>query len=254
MEIINNVMESISLSIAKTQTLQYWSKRIIEVLQSKRKSNIRIEKVELLSAKDRNLDDTVYYAIAQIDVNHSLILSMDQTSVEYFILKDLKKVWDEFDYSIANSNLNEIISQLRIRPNFMFKELKDIKAEFERDERIELKFTTRLNQNSSSISLFILPVNLESYLHRYHDPKSKNLDAMMDVPITVRVELGNLQRKVKEIMEFTQGTLLELDQTINSSCKVIVNNHIIAQGDVVEVNGNFGVVMTKIDENVDFMK
>ena len=55
-------------------------------------------------------------------------------------------------------------------------------------------------------------------------------------------------------MDFTQGTLLELDQTINSSCKVIVNNHIVAQGDVVEVNGNFGVVITKIDDKVDFMK
>ena len=76
----------------------------------------------------------------------------------------------------------------------------------------------------------------------------------MDVPVTVRVELGNLSRKVKEIMDFTQGTLLELDQTINSSCKVIVNNHIVAQGDVVEVNGNFGVVITKIDDKVDFMK
>ena len=55
-------------------------------------------------------------------------------------------------------------------------------------------------------------------------------------------------------MEFTQGTLLELEQTVDSSCKIIVNNHVIAQGEVVEVNGNFGVVMTKIDDHVDFMK
>jgi flagellar motor switch protein FliN/FliY len=77
---------------------------------------------------------------------------------------------------------------------------------------------------------------------------------MMDVPVTVSVELGSLSKKVKEIMEFTQGTLLELEQTVDSSCKVIVNNHVIAQGEVVEVNGNFGVMMTKIDGQVDFMK
>lgn len=254
MEIKNNVKDLITLSIAKTQTLQYWVKRIHEVVQSKRKSDFTIMNVEILRLKCDQLDESFFYAIAHLDLNHPVFLCMDKGFFQNFVFENQKEVWDEFDYSIANSSLNDLISNLRMRPKYQIKNLDSLIDELNNEEKLELRFNYKMNGSNSNISLFIHPSNLDSYLNRYHDPKSKNLDVMMDVPVTVSVELGSLQRKVKEIMEFTQGTLIELDQNVDSSCKVIVNNHVIAQGEIVEVNGNFGVMMTKIDDKVDFMK
>jgi len=253
MDIINNISSMISLSIAKSQSIQHWANRIMEVMYLKHKSMIIIDKIEIFDSKDSNEADKVYYAIAQIDLNQNLMLGLNKDFVQHFILDDTEKNWDEFDYSIANSHLNELISHLQMRPHYQFKQVDD-NVTINQEKLIILKFNYKVNQKPMFISLTMTLDLLESYLHRYPDPRSKNLDVMMDVPITVRVELGSIQRKVKEIMEFNQGTLLELDQTINSSCKIIVNNHTIAHGDVVEVNGNFGVMMTKIDDKVDFMK
>ena len=254
MEIKNNVKNLITLSIAKTQTLQYWVKRIQEVVQSKRKSDFTIDSVEILSFNSGTLNNSYYYAIAHLDLNHPVFLCLDTEFVQSYVFENKKTEWDEFDYSIANSSLNDLISNLRMNPKYQFKKLNGLVSELNNEDKLELRFNYRLNNNHSYLSLLIHPSNLDSYLNRYHDPKSKNLDVMMDVPVTVSVELGSLSKKVKEIMEFTQGTLLELEQTVDSSCKVIVNNHVIAQGEVVEVNGNFGVMMTKIDGQVDFMK
>jgi len=254
MDIINKTSNMISLSIAKSQSIQHWANRMMEVMHFKRKSLIQIDKIELLNPEYSNEEDKVYYAIAQIDLNQTLMLGLNKDFVQHFILEDTEKKWDEFDYSIANAHLNELISHLQMRPHYQFKQVEENVESVYQENLIILKFSYRVNQKSMFISLTMTLDLLESYLNRYPDPRSKNLDVMMDVPITVRVELGSIQRKVKEIMEFNQGTLLELDQTINSSCRIIVNNHTIAHGDVVEVNGNFGVMMTKIDDNVDFMK
>ncbi|HET6784657.1 MAG TPA: FliM/FliN family flagellar motor switch protein [Erysipelotrichaceae bacterium] len=254
MDIINNISNMVSLSIAKSQSIQHWANRIMEVMYIKRKSLIHIDKIELLNPKDFNEEDKVYYAIAQIDLNQTLMIGLNKDFVQHFILDDIDKKWDEFDYSIANAHLNELISHLQMRPHYQFKKVDDNNDNFIQENLIILKFSYKVNQKHMFISLTMTLDLLETYLNRYPDPQSKNLDVMMDVPITVRVELGSIQRKVREIIEFNQGTLLELDQTINSSCKIIVNNHTIAHGDVVEVNGNFGVMMTKIDDKVDFMK
>lgn len=254
MEIRNYMNKNITLNIAKRQTLQYWVKRVQEVLHQKKRLDFSIDYVELLSSNQQAYDETFYYAIAHIDQIHPVFLCMSPDFIRQFVFENTKEIWDEFDVSMANSSLNDIISNLRMRPKYHIKKYEEIIDDLKAEERLEIRFNYKLYANQSFFSLIIHPSHLDSYLNRYYDPKSKNLDIMMDVPVTVRVELGSLQKKVKEIMEFTQGTLIELDQTVDSNCKVIVNNHVIAQGEVVEVNGNFGVMMTKIDDNVDFMK
>jgi flagellar motor switch protein FliN/FliY len=89
---------------------------------------------------------------------------------------------------------------------------------------------------------------------RHPGPKSKNLDALVDVPLTVRVELGSIKRKVKEILEFNTGTLIELDQNVNQAVKLVVNNTTIASGTVIELKGHFGVRIEQIDDKAQFIK
>jgi flagellar motor switch protein FliN/FliY len=73
-----------------------------------------------------------------------------------------------------------------------------------------------------------------------------NLDLVMAVPVVVTVELGRTKRKIKEILEFGQGTIVELDKQAGSQVDVIVNGQLIARGDVVVVDDNFSIRITEI--------
>lgn len=78
-----------------------------------------------------------------------------------------------------------------------------------------------------------------------------NIDLVMNVPVMVTVELGRTKRKIKEILEFGQGTIVELDKQAGSSVDVIVNGQLIAHGDVVVVDDNFSIRITEILKSRD---
>ena len=68
----------------------------------------------------------------------------------------------------------------------------------------------------------------------------------MGIPLDVTVELGSTSKKVKEILEFQQGTIIELERQAGAPVDVIVNGHLIAKGDVVVIGDNFAVRITEI--------
>jgi len=78
-----------------------------------------------------------------------------------------------------------------------------------------------------------------------------NIDLVMNVPVVVTVELGRTKRKIKEILEFGQGTIVELDKQAGSQVDVIVNGQLIARGDVVVVDDNFSIRITEILKSRD---
>ena len=73
-----------------------------------------------------------------------------------------------------------------------------------------------------------------------------NLQLLMDVPLRISVELGSAKRKVKDILEFTQGTIIELERQAGAPVDIIVNGNLIAKGDVVVIDDNFAVRITEI--------
>ena len=73
-----------------------------------------------------------------------------------------------------------------------------------------------------------------------------NLQLLMDVPLQVSVEIGTARRKVKDILEFTQGTIIELERQAGAPVDIIVNGNLIAKGDVVVIDDNFAVRITEI--------
>lgn len=75
---------------------------------------------------------------------------------------------------------------------------------------------------------------------------NNNMDLIMKVPLTISVEIGKTKKKVKDILEFTEGTVVELDKQAGSPVDIIVNGKLIARGDVVVIEENFGVRITKI--------
>ncbi|GGK13691.1 flagellar motor switch phosphatase FliY [Caldalkalibacillus thermarum] len=74
----------------------------------------------------------------------------------------------------------------------------------------------------------------------------KNLDLLLDIPLQVTVELGRTKRTIKEILELSPGSILELDKLAGEPVDILINNKPIAKGEVVVIEENFGVRVTDI--------
>ncbi|WP_251636203.1 flagellar motor switch phosphatase FliY [Sporosarcina sp. NCCP-2716] len=76
--------------------------------------------------------------------------------------------------------------------------------------------------------------------------EASNLNLLLDIPLRVTVELGRTQRSVKEILEMSSGSIIELDKLAGEPVDILVNNRRIAKGEVVVIDENFGVRITDI--------
>lgn len=78
-----------------------------------------------------------------------------------------------------------------------------------------------------------------------------NLNLLLDIPLKVTVELGRTKKLIKEILEFSQGSIIELDKLAGEPVDILVNNKLIAKGEVVVIDENFGVRVTDIISQMD---
>ncbi|MGI2328532.1 flagellar motor switch phosphatase FliY [Planococcus sp. YIM B11945] len=78
-----------------------------------------------------------------------------------------------------------------------------------------------------------------------------NLNMLLDIPLQVTVELGRTKRMVKEILSLSQGSIIELDKLAGEPVDILVNNKLIAVGEVVVIDENFGVRVTDILSTAD---
>lgn len=83
----------------------------------------------------------------------------------------------------------------------------------------------------------------------YSDNLSKNTSSVYDVPLNIQVVLGNAQRSVKEILNFSNGTLLELNQLADQPVELHVNGKVIAYGEVVLVNDSLAINIIDVNKN-----
>ena len=74
----------------------------------------------------------------------------------------------------------------------------------------------------------------------------ENIDLIMDVPLEVTVELGRTSKSIKEILDFSPGTIIELDKLAGEPIDVLVNGKFVAKGEVVVIEENFGIRVTEI--------
>ncbi|WP_019119127.1 flagellar motor switch phosphatase FliY [Brevibacillus massiliensis] len=73
-----------------------------------------------------------------------------------------------------------------------------------------------------------------------------NLGLLLDIPLKVTVELGRTKKLIKEILELSSGSIIELDKLAGEPVDILVNNKLIAKGEVVVIDENFGVRVTDI--------
>lgn len=77
---------------------------------------------------------------------------------------------------------------------------------------------------------------------------------IMTVPLQITVEIGRTKKKIKEILEFNSGTIIELNKQAGTSVDIFVNGQAIAKGDVVVVDDYYGVRITEVSSNSEILK
>lgn len=78
--------------------------------------------------------------------------------------------------------------------------------------------------------------------------QEENIDLVLDVPLEVTVELGRTNKSIKEILDFSPGTIIELDKLAGEQVDVLVNGKFVAKGEVVVIEENFGIRLVEISK------
>jgi len=76
--------------------------------------------------------------------------------------------------------------------------------------------------------------------------ESKSLDMILDIPLTVTVELGRSKMLINDLLQLGQGSVVELTKMVGEPLEVLVNQKLVARGEVVVVNEKFGIRLTDI--------
>ena len=81
-----------------------------------------------------------------------------------------------------------------------------------------------------------------------------NSDVLQNIPVTISVEVGRTSLKIRDLMRHTQGSVVELDRLAGEPLDLLVNNTLVAQGEVVLVNERYGVRLTSVIPTADRVK
>ena len=75
---------------------------------------------------------------------------------------------------------------------------------------------------------------------------SMDSDLLKNIPVTITVEVGRTTLQIKELMRLTQGSVVELDRLAGEALDLLVNNTLVAQGEIVLVNERYGIRLSQI--------
>jgi flagellar motor switch protein FliN/FliY len=85
------------------------------------------------------------------------------------------------------------------------------------------------------------PKRLEAPDAAAPNASTRKMDVLMDVELPVSVSFGRAEMALKDVIKLTSGSIVELNRSITEPVEVIVNNCVIARGEVVVIEGNYGV-------------
>jgi len=81
-----------------------------------------------------------------------------------------------------------------------------------------------------------------------------NAEVLQNISVTLSIEVGRAQIKIKDLMRLTQGSVVELDRVAGEPLDLLINNTVVAQGEVVLVNERYGIRLTRVVPASERMK
>ncbi len=105
--------------------------------------------------------------------------------------------------------------------------------------------------NSEASTPNVSTQNEVEVTHNLDEGEMKNISLIMDVKLPVRVRIGQKKMLLKDVLSMDIGSVIELNQLANDPLDILVDDRVIAQGEVVIVDGNFGIQITTIGSKRD---
>ena len=85
-------------------------------------------------------------------------------------------------------------------------------------------------------------------------PNNINPEVLKNITVNLSIEVGRTQIKIKDLMRLTQGSVVELDRIAGEPLDLLVNNTVVAQGEVVLVNDRYGIRLTRVVPSTERLK
>ncbi|BEU02706.1 flagellar motor switch protein FliN [Agarivorans sp. OAG1] len=86
------------------------------------------------------------------------------------------------------------------------------------------------------------------------EEEQRKLDSIMDIPVTISMEVGRSNISIRNLLQLNQGSVVELDRVAGEPLDVLVNGTLIAHGEVVVVNDKFGIRLTDVISQTERIK
>ncbi|MCV2885414.1 flagellar motor switch protein FliN [Aestuariibacter sp. AA17] len=86
------------------------------------------------------------------------------------------------------------------------------------------------------------------------EDEQRKLDTILDIPVTISMEVGRSQISIRNLLQLNQGSVVELDRVAGEPLDVLVNGTLIAHGEVVVVNDKFGIRLTDVISQIERIK
>ena len=86
------------------------------------------------------------------------------------------------------------------------------------------------------------------------EDERRKLDTILDIPVTISMEVGRSQISIRNLLQLNQGSVVELESLAGESLDVLVNGNLIAHGEVVVVNDKFGIRLTDVISQTERIK
>ena len=90
--------------------------------------------------------------------------------------------------------------------------------------------------------------------HEITPTEKRKLDTILDIPVTISMEVGRSNISIRNLLQLNQGSVVELDRVAGEPLDVLVNGTLIAHGEVVVVNDKFGIRLTDVISQLERIK
>ena len=125
-------------------------------------------------------------------------------------------------------------------------EMQDLTSSIQEENTEDNKAT----ENTEDKTVTVQPVQFASFedLDQVHGPVNQNLNILLDVKLQLTVELGKTELPIKKVLELTKGSIVTLNKAAGEPVELYANGKLIAYGEVVVIEDNFGLRITHITD------
>jgi len=130
--------------------------------------------------------------------------------------------------------------------------VKDVSVEAPQPEPVPAKQAETVASTDEDASVTVQPVQFASFedLDQVQGPQNQNLNILLDVKLQLTVELGRTELPIKKVLELTKGSIVTLNKAAGEPVELYANGKLIAYGEVVVIEDNFGLRITHITDPV----